>query len=354
MAINIGSNFSYSGKKFLDDRVSKFTSLSDLRGVSNTDSTIPPGFEVYIDGEGWYRFSPNSSPSEETGYFEPRDAELRKSLNEIRDVLGLSGNIEGTTGEEDIPLQERVTALETDYETHKTQSSTLHSSLSSRLEAIEKSIFNFAISLQGGGGNVEKGWTNLDDIQITPTAVFTSSQATDVTADTVFSKDGVAIGSSYTIPRGTIQEGNSSFTFTATYTSSSGTTFSAQSTVSWNYYFKGYYGYVSGLSDFLSSPDSSKTTKLKSLSSELKASKTLSPKSVGQRISGDNTYVYAYPSSFGELTKISDESGNYNYIEDFSHFTVSLENDYGVETEYLVYYRKNTGSQWINSKISFS
>ena len=47
MAIKIGDNFSYQGKKFLDDRQS-FTTLSELQSYTN----VPNGFIAYCEENG--------------------------------------------------------------------------------------------------------------------------------------------------------------------------------------------------------------------------------------------------------------------------------------------------------------
>ena len=44
MAINIGDNFSYQGKKYLDDRQS-FKTLSELQNYNN----VPEGFIAYCE-----------------------------------------------------------------------------------------------------------------------------------------------------------------------------------------------------------------------------------------------------------------------------------------------------------------
>lgn len=50
MSTNIGTNFSYNGARFLDDRQGQAQTLSDLK---NWKTLIPEGFKVWLNG-GWY------------------------------------------------------------------------------------------------------------------------------------------------------------------------------------------------------------------------------------------------------------------------------------------------------------
>ena len=78
MSIEIGSNFMYRGKKYLDDRLNDITSLNDLK---NWEIPIPDGFEVFFNGY-WYTYNSSNSPNEETGYFKKR-SEIINSLDEV-------------------------------------------------------------------------------------------------------------------------------------------------------------------------------------------------------------------------------------------------------------------------------
>jgi len=67
MAINIGTNFSYQGKRFLDNRQEIAENLNDLL---EWDILVPEGFEVFVDGN-WYVYD-SSFNSSITGHFKRR------------------------------------------------------------------------------------------------------------------------------------------------------------------------------------------------------------------------------------------------------------------------------------------
>lgn len=68
MAISIGSNLLYQGKKFLDDRQNKARTLKDLR---SWNIPVPDGFEIFVE-DSWYVFNSNNPESEITGKFKKR------------------------------------------------------------------------------------------------------------------------------------------------------------------------------------------------------------------------------------------------------------------------------------------
>lgn len=68
MSINVGSNFLYQGKKYLDDRQNKAKTLKDLK---TWNIPVPDGFEVCVDGS-WYIFDSRNPESELTGKFKKR------------------------------------------------------------------------------------------------------------------------------------------------------------------------------------------------------------------------------------------------------------------------------------------
>lgn len=89
--INIGTNFSYKGILFLDDRQGIARSKSDLR---NWSIPVPEGFEVYLPLEGdsaWYTYKSDYN-STETGHFERRldkayvDNQIAIINNEINNI----------------------------------------------------------------------------------------------------------------------------------------------------------------------------------------------------------------------------------------------------------------------------
>ena len=89
--IKIGTNFSYKGILFLDDRQGIARSKSDLR---NWSIPVPEGFEVYLLLEGdsaWYTYKSDYN-STETGHFERRldkayvDNQISLIYNEIDNI----------------------------------------------------------------------------------------------------------------------------------------------------------------------------------------------------------------------------------------------------------------------------
>lgn len=68
MSINVGSNFLYQGKRFLDERIDKAKTLEDLKSWS---IPVPDGFEVYVDGL-WYCYNSTNETNEVTGKFKRR------------------------------------------------------------------------------------------------------------------------------------------------------------------------------------------------------------------------------------------------------------------------------------------
>lgn len=81
MSIEIGSNFMYRGKKYLDDRLNDITSLNDLKNWDISTIPIPDGFEVFYDGY-WYTYNSGNKPNEKTGCFKKR-SEIIDSLDEV-------------------------------------------------------------------------------------------------------------------------------------------------------------------------------------------------------------------------------------------------------------------------------
>lgn len=68
MAISVGSNFLYQGKKFLDDRQNKAKTTKDLK---LWNIPVPDGFEIFIEGS-WYVFNSSNPENEITGKFKKR------------------------------------------------------------------------------------------------------------------------------------------------------------------------------------------------------------------------------------------------------------------------------------------
>lgn len=86
MAINIGTNFSYRGQNFLDQRQGLAKTTADLLSWSEI---VPEGFEVYCTENGkWYTYKSDYSSSD-TGHFILRiDSELEGSdiQNEVDSI----------------------------------------------------------------------------------------------------------------------------------------------------------------------------------------------------------------------------------------------------------------------------
>lgn len=78
MAINVGSNFLYQGKKYLDERIGKAKTKEDLKTWS---IPIPDGFEVYVEGS-WYCFESTNPDDPETGKFRKRSGVLQELGND--------------------------------------------------------------------------------------------------------------------------------------------------------------------------------------------------------------------------------------------------------------------------------
>ena len=68
MAINIGSNYSFKAKRFLDDRQCSIQRKEDLK---DWNMPVPEGFEIFVEGE-WYIYKPVEEPDPITGYWFPR------------------------------------------------------------------------------------------------------------------------------------------------------------------------------------------------------------------------------------------------------------------------------------------
>jgi len=100
MAIKIGTNFSYEGERFLDERQSMIRSISELR---DWDILIPNGFEVYVEGD-WYIYNPEVNEDTITGnwhkridYEYERDSKIKEDIDkakediqEIQENLGMN------------------------------------------------------------------------------------------------------------------------------------------------------------------------------------------------------------------------------------------------------------------------
>ena len=65
MSTYIGTNFGYSGERFLDDRQGQANSLEDLRTWS---TLVPEGFKVWVDGS-WYFYDSTLPEESLTGKF---------------------------------------------------------------------------------------------------------------------------------------------------------------------------------------------------------------------------------------------------------------------------------------------
>ena len=90
MAINIGTNFSYRGQNFLDQRQGLAKTTADLLSWSEI---VPEGFEVYCSENGkWYTYRSDFS-SIETGHFKLRidseleDSDIQKEVDSIGKTL---------------------------------------------------------------------------------------------------------------------------------------------------------------------------------------------------------------------------------------------------------------------------
>lgn len=65
MSTNIGTNFSYNGARYLDDRQGQAKTPADLK---NWRTLIPVGFKVWLDGS-WYIYDPSLPENPLTGKF---------------------------------------------------------------------------------------------------------------------------------------------------------------------------------------------------------------------------------------------------------------------------------------------
>ncbi len=90
MAINIGTNFSYRGQNFLDQRQGLAKTTADLLSWSEI---VPEGFEVYCsENSKWYTYRSDFS-SIETGHFKLRidseleDSDIQKEVDSIGKTL---------------------------------------------------------------------------------------------------------------------------------------------------------------------------------------------------------------------------------------------------------------------------
>lgn len=77
MSSNIGTNFSYRSKEFLDDRQGMADSVRDLK---NWSTPVPEGFEVCLKGVWYYYDSTQNLP--ETGHWIPS---VSKSIDDVVD-----------------------------------------------------------------------------------------------------------------------------------------------------------------------------------------------------------------------------------------------------------------------------
>lgn len=68
MSINVGSNFLYQGKNFLDDRIGKIKTIQEL---TSWNIPIPDGFEVYVEGN-WFTYDSSNSIDPIYGKFRKR------------------------------------------------------------------------------------------------------------------------------------------------------------------------------------------------------------------------------------------------------------------------------------------
>lgn len=132
MAIKIGSNFSFQGKNFLDERQGLAKKKEDLL---NWSVAIPAGFEVNCDGE-WYVYNPSVEASSETGYFHPRNESL-------------SGAIEGVVSDQLIPLEDKVEKLEVALDSIKEDVLTgIKGDLNEVKESIEETLIPLEASVE--------------------------------------------------------------------------------------------------------------------------------------------------------------------------------------------------------------
>lgn len=100
MAIIIGSNFSYNGFLFLDERQGLPKTESDLK---NWNTSIPEGFEVYLPSDGeWYVFkSEYNDPN--TGHFRKRNQSNQDEINNIKDKIdNLEINVDNLNNLQDV------------------------------------------------------------------------------------------------------------------------------------------------------------------------------------------------------------------------------------------------------------
>jgi len=95
MSANIGTNFNYESKKYLDNRQNLPKTKEDLK---NWNTLVPEGFEVYVDGF-WYVYK-SYYIDEETGHWERRiDSDIPGTFTEQRiqtnsnDIRGLEESV---------------------------------------------------------------------------------------------------------------------------------------------------------------------------------------------------------------------------------------------------------------------
>lgn len=89
--MKIGTNFSYKGERFLDQRQGEATTKKDLL---NWNTLIPKGFMVMVEGM-WYLYDPTKIKDPETGYFHPFFAqELSDSDNTTLSATAIRKEIE--------------------------------------------------------------------------------------------------------------------------------------------------------------------------------------------------------------------------------------------------------------------
>lgn len=143
MAIVIGSNFSYNGFLFLDERQGLPKTPSDLK---NWNTSVPEGFEVYLPNDGeWYIYkSSNNDPV--TGHFIKRNQsnydeidKINLEIDKIRDDIS---EVKETINDNYTSLDDKIDSVNQDLTETKNELSDLINDFDNSNNVIYADTFN--------------------------------------------------------------------------------------------------------------------------------------------------------------------------------------------------------------------
>lgn len=141
MAVNIGTNYSFKGKQFLDDRQGIIQRKEELK---DWKIPVPEGFEVFVEGE-WYIYKPNEEPNTVTGQWFPRIIISQEFGNSDTTIVSQS------------KITERFEQVNGDLSELENRTDDKISLVNEDIFELAAEVFPMTVNITSGGGTYEVG-----------------------------------------------------------------------------------------------------------------------------------------------------------------------------------------------------